>query len=78
MLFEKPYPQDYRRPVDAEEILKKIPKMSKHTVLGFFDESSPQTTANTQRVWYFTKKPIIKNTSKFKANIVFNITILKI
>lgn len=42
--------------------------MSKHTVLGFFDESSPQTTANTQRVWYFTKKPIIKNTSKFRAN----------
>ena len=42
--------------------------MSKHTVLGFFDEASPQTKANTQRVWYFTKKPIIKNTSKFRAN----------
>jgi len=42
--------------------------MSKHTIIGFFDESSPQTTANTQRVWFFTKKPIIKNTSKFRAN----------
>ena len=42
--------------------------MSKHTVLGFFDEASPQTTANTQRLWYFKKHRIIKNTSKFRAN----------
>lgn len=42
--------------------------MSKHTVIGFFDESSPQTTANTQRLWYFQKHRIIKNTSKFRAN----------
>lgn len=42
--------------------------MSKHTVIGFFDEASPQTTANTQRLWYFKKHRIIKNTSKFRAN----------
>jgi len=42
--------------------------MSKHTVIGFMDEFSPQTTANTQRVWSFEKKPIIKNTSKIRAN----------
>ena len=42
--------------------------MSKNTVLGFFDETSPQTTANTQRLWYFKKHRIIKNTSKFRAN----------
>ena len=42
--------------------------MSKHTVIGFLDESSPQTTANTQRMWYFKKHRIIKNTSKFRAN----------
>jgi hypothetical protein len=28
------------------------------------DESSPQTTANTQRLWSFGKPVIYKNTSK--------------
>jgi putative transposase len=42
--------------------------MSKNTVIGFLDECSPQTTANTQRLWSFEKKPIIKNTSKIRAN----------
>ena len=42
--------------------------MSKNTVIGFLDEFSPQTTANTQRVWSFEKKPIIKNSSKIRAN----------
>ena len=42
--------------------------MSKNTIIGFLDETSPQTTANTQRVWYFENTPIIKNTSKFRAN----------
>jgi len=32
------------------------------------DASSPQSTANTQRIWSFTKIRIIKNTSKFRAN----------
>ena len=42
--------------------------MSKNTVIGFLDECSPQTTANTQRLWSFERKPIIKNTSKIRAN----------
>ena len=32
------------------------------------DESSPQTTANTQRLWSFGKPTIYKNTNKIKAN----------
>lgn len=37
-------------------------------VLGFFDECSPQTTANTQRLWSFDKPKIRKNTTKIRAN----------
>lgn len=37
-------------------------------VLGFFDECSPQTTANTQRLWSFGKPKIRKNTTKIRAN----------
>lgn len=37
-------------------------------VLGFFDECSPQTTANTQRLWSFDKPKIRKNTTKLRAN----------
>lgn len=29
--------------------------MNDDAVVGFLDESSPQTTANTQRLWSFTK-----------------------
>lgn len=36
--------------------------------MGFFDESSPQTTANTQRLLSFGKPVIYKNTTKYKAN----------
>ena len=35
--------------------------------IGFIDESSPQSTANTVRVWSFDK-PHIKNTTRMKAN----------
>jgi putative transposase len=42
--------------------------MSKHTVLGFLDECSPQTTANTQRMWSFDHPPLVKNTKKIRAN----------
>ncbi|RZB32752.1 MAG: hypothetical protein AEth_00430 [Candidatus Argoarchaeum ethanivorans] len=36
--------------------------------MGFFDESSPQTTSNTQKLWSFGKPVIYKNTSKLRAN----------
>jgi len=42
--------------------------MDGDVVIGFMDESSPQTTANTQRLWSFGKPTIYKNTDKIKAN----------
>jgi transposase len=42
--------------------------MDDDTVIGFLDESSPQTTSNTQRLWSFTKPTIYKNTTKLRAN----------
>jgi putative transposase len=47
---------------------KKLPKMDPDTVIGFLDETAPQTTANTQRLWSFGKPTICKNTSKIRAN----------
>jgi len=47
---------------------KKLSRMSKHTVLGFLDECSLQTTANTQRMWSFDHSPLVKNTEKIRAN----------
>lgn len=38
------------------------------TIVGFFDEFSPQNTANTQRVWSLTKPLIKKNTTRLRAN----------
>ena len=38
------------------------------SIIGFFDESAPQTTANTVRLWSFRKPEIIKDTSKYRAN----------
>ena len=38
------------------------------SILGFFDESSPQTTANTVRFWSFDKPVMVKDTSKYRAN----------
>jgi len=37
-------------------------------VIGFLDETSPQTTANTQRFWSSGHPTLVKNTSKFRAN----------
>jgi len=48
--------------------LKKLPEIDQNTVIGFLDETSPQTTANTQRLWSFGKPTICKNTTKIKAN----------
>jgi putative transposase len=42
--------------------------MDKNVIIGFFDEASPQTTANTQRFWSFGKPIVRKNTTKYKAN----------
>ena len=37
-------------------------------VIGFLDETSPQTTANTQRLWSFGHPVLTKNTTHIRAN----------
>ncbi|PMP74268.1 MAG: hypothetical protein C0180_04445 [Aciduliprofundum sp.] len=37
-------------------------------VIGFIDESSPQTTSNTVRLWSFFKPEKIKNSNSYKMN----------
>ena len=72
MHLSKPYPQDYRRPENAEEILRgrldvTMRELEKKgytlddIAIGFIDESSPQNTANTVRVWSFDKPHIKKH-----------------
>ncbi|VUT28139.1 MAG: hypothetical protein SYNGOMJ08_00701 [Candidatus Syntrophoarchaeum sp. GoM_oil] len=72
MHLSKPYPQDHRRPENAEEILKDrveatLSELKKKgytlddIAIGFVDESSPQNTANTVRVWSFDKPHIKKH-----------------
>jgi len=73
MHYSKPYPEDYRKPKNAKEILKKrlteaLKNKRGQCILGFFDEASPQTTDNKQRFWSFSKSRIVKNTTKYKAN----------
>lgn len=82
MHFGKPFPHDYRRPDNAEELLKerlekvfmelKRKGLTKQAIaLGFVDETSPQNRANTVRVWSFAKHPVsIKNTDHFHSNTI--------
>jgi transposase len=81
MLFSKPYPMDFRRPTNAEEILdnqlnlvfsllKEKGIRDEEIALGFIDESRPQNTANTVKVWSFEKVRSIKNTTKFGTNTI--------
>jgi len=79
MNYAEPFVRDYRRPKDAKNILferveetinnlraKGYP--DSEMVIGFLDEASPQTQANTVRVLSFGKPRIFKNTAKIKAN----------
>lgn len=66
--YAKPFQHDYRRPADAEDQLKKLPELMDECIIGFFDEASPQTTANTVRRWSFGQPEIWKNTTKLKSN----------
>jgi transposase len=74
MNFSKPYPIDYRRPIDAELILDKQLELTfsllkekgiekEEIAIGFLDETRPQNTANTVRVWSFEKVRAIKNSN---------------
>lgn len=71
MNYAKPYSLDYRKPSNADALLIESIKqvdISTDTVIGFMDESSPQTTDNKQRVWSFGKPTKQKNTTKYRAN----------
>lgn len=81
MLFSKPYPMDFRRPANAEEILDNQLDLvlsllrekgikEEEIALGFIDEARPQNTANTVKVWSFEKVRSIKNTTKFNTNTI--------
>ena len=81
MLFSKPYPMDYRKPENAEEILENQLYLvftllrekgikEEEIAIGFIDEARPQNTANTVKVWSFEKVRSIKNTTKFEANTI--------
>lgn len=82
MYFSKPYPHDYRRPDDAEQQLMDSVNNSYNTLInkgikpesiaiGFVDETSPQSTSNTARMWHMDRhSSIIKNTTRYKANAI--------
>lgn len=38
--------------------------------IGYLDEASPQTTANTVRFWHVGCGDIVKNTSKYQSNTI--------
>jgi len=73
MYYAKPYTLDYRRPEDAEEILRgrlstALENAPENVIVGFLDETSPQTRDNKQRVWSFSKPKKSKNTTHYRAN----------
>lgn len=81
MNFSKPFPMDYRRPMDAETVLENQLELTfsllkekglkeEEIAIGFIDETRPQNTPNTARVWSFGKVRSIKNSSKFKSNTI--------
>jgi transposase len=81
MHYAKPYKKDYRRPKDAEEILKsKLEERfelldsygiePKEVAIGFLDEASPQSKPNSSRIWSVEKPQMEVNTQKFKANTI--------
>ena len=81
MKFSKPYTKDYRRPKNAEQILENQLELTfsvlknkgikpEEIAIGFIDETSPQNTANTVRVWSFEKITIEKNTNRLKTNTI--------
>jgi len=81
MLFSKPYPMDYRQPVNAEAILdnqldlvlsllKEKGIEEDEIAIGFIDEARPQNTANTVKVWSFERTRSVKNTTKFNTNTI--------
>lgn len=71
MHYAKPYPTDYRQPANAKELLAQSIEQANITqdcIVGFLDQSAPQTTDNKQRFWSFDKPRMCRNTTKYRAN----------
>jgi transposase len=72
MHYAKPYVLDSKKPLEAQKILadrlKEALTGRDDAIIGFLDETSPQTRDNTQRVWSFDKPKKSKNTAYYKAN----------
>jgi len=66
--MENPMPEIIAEQQMQNRFSQRLPRMSKQTVFGFLDEYSPQTTANTQRLWSFDHPPLVKNSTKILAN----------
>jgi len=66
MKYQKPYVNDFRRPRDAEEILKKrLEEVNiDNAIIGFLDESSQNVNTNITILWSFRKLKIRRNTKK--------------
>ena len=77
MNLAKPFQSDCRKPLNAEELLDAQIKLTFELLkekgitkiaIGMLDETAPQTTANTVRMWSFGKPLLVKNTDKIKSN----------
>jgi len=81
MRYGKPYVMDYRRPQEAETLLaERVRRVfeeleaqgirPEEIAIGFVDETSPQNTANSQRLWSFGPFRLRKNTDRMRVNAV--------
>jgi transposase len=79
--YGKPYMHSFQEPENAEERIhdqvreikkefKKRKIKEKDIIFVFMDEGSFQNKDNSQRVWYFDKNIIEKNSSKERANTI--------
>ena len=76
MHYAKPYPHDYRRPENARELLedalkKTASEVQDKCIIGFLDQSAPQTTDNKQRFWSFDKPKITKKHNQVQSQYIW-------
>jgi len=53
--YTKPFQKDYRRPENAEELLKNVDDINTDDIVGFLDEMAVEASTNTARLWSFGK-----------------------
>jgi transposase len=79
--YRRPNDAEARLKNSLEDSLKKLDDLEaqeplqamedqEEVVIGFLDECSPQTCANTVRVYSFGKATIVKDTEKYRANTI--------